>query len=392
MKLFNPETGLSDNYECAKFLFAWRVTVICTIVFTVLLGVYIAELSEEFVVMIIALLISISALIHLRRTKKYKLVYWVYLICGLAIPHFMLNFETDAVYAKEFLWIVATVVLAFIGLGKKVGIAVLLINGIGLGVFLGLSLNSRLVDLSPRTNPMLIGDFLEICVTLFCIGYLLIDYLKMNEQLTKEVREVNTNLRKQNNENTLLLKEVHHRVKNNLQIISSLLRLQKSELSDNKEIKKFDDAINRVMTMSLIHQKLYQDDNLSQIKLQDYIFDLANEIKGVFNKGKKIEITVKSEFENINIKTLVPLGLILNELLSNSFKHAFKGEEGKVKIDITKGAQNKFYLEYNDFGSWVKEDIKAGFGLILVQTLSEQLDGGFVRNGSLIKFEFENIA
>ena len=392
MKLFNPETGLSDNYERAKFLFAWRVTIICTIVFTVLLGVYIAELSEEFVVMIIALLISISALIHLWRTKKHKLVYWAYLICGLAIPHFMLNFETDAVYAKEFLWIVATVVLAFIGLGKKVGIAVLLINGIGLGVFLGLSLNSQLVDLSPRTNPMLIGDFLEICVTLFCIGYLLIDYLKMNEQLTKEVREVNTNLRKQNNENTLLLKEVHHRVKNNLQIISSLLRLQKSELSDNKEIKKFDDAINRVMTMSLIHQKLYQDDNLSQIKLQDYIFDLANEIKGVFNKGKKIEITVKSEFENINIKTLVPLGLILNELLSNSFKHAFKGEEGKVKIDITKGAQNKFYLEYNDFGSWVKEDNKAGFGLILVQTLSEQLDGGFVRNGSLIKFEFENIA
>ena len=214
----------------------------------------------------------------------------------------------------------------------------------------------------------------------------------MNEQLTKEVREVNTNLRKQNNENTLLLKEVHHRVKNNLQIISSLLRLQKSELSDNNEIKKFDDAINRVMTMSLIHQKLYQDDNLSQIKLQDYIFDLANEIKGVFNEGKKIEITVKSEFEKINIKTLVPLGLILNELLSNSFKHSFKGEEGKVKIDITKGAQNKFYLEYNDFGSWGKEDNKAGFGLILVQTLSEQLDGGFVRNGSLIKFEFENIA
>ncbi len=392
MKLFNPETGLSDNYERAKFLFAWRVTVICTIVFTVLLGVYIAELSEEFVVMIIALLISISALIHLRRTKKYKLVYWAYLICGLAIPHFMLNFETDAVYAKEFLWIVATVLLAFIGLGKKVGIAVLLINGIGLGVFLGLSLNSQLVDLSPRTNPMLIGDFLEICATLFCIGYLLIDYLKMNEQLTKEVREVNTNLRKQNNENTLLLKEVHHRVKNNLQIISSLLRLQKSELSDNNEIKKFDDAINRVMTMSLIHQKLYQDDNLSQIKLQDYIFDLANEIKGVFNEGKKIEITVKSEFEKINIKTLVPLGLILNELLSNSFKHAFKGEEGKVKIDITKGAQNKFFMEYNDFGSWVKEESKDGFGLILVQTLSEQLDGGFVRNGSLIKFEFENIA
>ena len=392
MKLFNPETGLSDNYERAKFLFAWRVTVICTIVFTVLLGVYIAELSEEFVVMIIALLISISALIHLRRTKKYELVYWAYLICGLAIPHFMLNFETDAVYAKEFLWIVATVVLAFIGLGKKVGIAVLLINGIGLGVFLGLSLNSQLVDLSPRTNPMLIGDFLEICVTLFCIGYLLIDYLKMNEQLTKEVREVNTNLRKQNNENTLLLKEVHHRVKNNLQIISSLLRLQKSELSDNNEIKKFDDAINRVMTMSLIHQKLYQDDNLSQIKLQDYIFDLANEIKDVFNEGKKIEITVKSEFEKINIKTLVPLGLILNELLSNSFKHAFKGEEGKVKIDITKGAQNKFLMEYNDFGSWVKEESKDGFGLILVQTLSEQLEGGFVRNGSLIKFEFENIA
>lgn len=394
MKLFNPETGLSGYYERAKYLFAWRITLVCTVVFTILLGLYSFELGHEFVVMLLSLVITISILVFLRFSENYKPVFWIYIICGLLFPHSTLNFTPDITHGKEFLWMMAGIVLAFVGLGKKEGIIVIILHAIGIALFLGLNINHQIESLEPRTNIMLVGDFLEICFALFCIGYLLFKYMKINELLSREVRDVNVDLVKRNNENVVLLKEVHHRVKNNLQIISSLLSLQKNELSEKNEINKFDDAINRIMTMSLIHQKLYREDSLSQIKLSDYIMELANEIKGVFNENRNIEIRVESEVDNIDIKTLVPLGLILNELLSNSFKHAFKGgREAKIQIEIKRLSKVRFEMNYNDFGSWIEpeDEQKKGFGMELIKTLSEQLEGGFVRTGSLVTLEFENL-
>jgi two-component sensor histidine kinase len=394
MKMFNPESGLLDYYERAKYLFAWRITLICTVVFTLLLAIYSFEMSHEFLVMCGSLSISVSILVYLRFSKNYKPVFWVYVICALLFPHFTLNFTPDITHGKEFLWMIAGVVLAFVGLGKKEGLIVILLHATGIGLFLALSINNQIENLLPRTNTMLLGDFLEICFALFCIGYLLFRYMQINELLNREVKSVNMDLMKRNKENVVLLKEVHHRVKNNLQIISSLLSLHKNELSEQNEINKFDDAINRIMTMSLIHQKLYREDSLSQIKLSDYILELANEIKGVFNEDRNIEIRVVSEVDNIDIKTLVPLGLILNELLSNSFKHAFMGDkEAKIQIEIKRLSKARFEMNYNDFGSWVEpnDEQKTGFGIELIKTLSEQLEGGFVRTGSLVTLEFENL-
>ncbi|MCL4857154.1 MAG: sensor histidine kinase, partial [Flavobacteriales bacterium] len=196
-----------------------------------------------------------------------------------------------------------------------------------------------------------------------------------------------------NNENILLMKEVHHRVKNNLQIIISLLRLQKGNLAPEIQ-QKFDESINRIMTMSLIHSKLYQSNDFSKINIKSYIEDLINEILLSLSIDDNINTNIVSNVDAIGLKTIVPLGLILNELLSNSFKHAFKEcEIGSISIEINKINNHEFELNYYDSGKWmdVTTEKRVKFGLELIETLTEQLDGTMSRVESKYNFKLKNI-
>ena len=188
-------------------------------------------------------------------------------------------------------------------------------------------------------------------------------------------------LAKKNIENELLLKEIHHRVKNNLQTISSLLNLQSETIEDENALNAVQESKNRVASMALIHQKLYQGENLAAIEMRDYFETIGKAIIDSF--GEKAEnISLKVEMKNVelDVDTAVPVGLITNELITNSIKHAFPdNRKGQILITLTHEENGLIKLNITDNGqpstneSSVAKD--KGFGTLLIKLLTTQLGG-----------------
>lgn len=182
-------------------------------------------------------------------------------------------------------------------------------------------------------------------------------------------------------EKETLLKEIHHRVKNNLQIISSLLNLQANRTDDEQLKRIMGEARNRISSMALIHQKIYQSGNLSSVDFQAYIEQMAQSIEANFNNEKKrITHHINTNGIVLDIDTSIPLGLIINELLTNSYKYAFANRDsGTITISLREKDTEDLELHVSDDGA----GLPAGFdpstlnslGLKLVKGLASQLKG-----------------
>ena len=181
-------------------------------------------------------------------------------------------------------------------------------------------------------------------------------------------------------EKEVLIKEIHHRVKNNLQIISSLISLQASYTSEPEARKMFQESKNRIRSMALIHEKLYLSDDLAHIDFNEYLHSLVNMLLQFFKKKLTyIELDVNCDNIYFDIDTAISLGLIVNELLSNCFKHAFReGETGKVNVELH-SIGNGYQLIVADDGIGFPENLDFrktdSLGLQIVQTLTIQLKG-----------------
>lgn len=247
----------------------------------------------------------------------------------------------------------------------------------------------------------LVGIALEFALCLIIIGYFIHHFIKSTAYAEFKYREANKELLNQNlriaeqhEEKTVLLQEIHHRVKNNLQVITSLLRLQSSEIDSDEARAHFSDAINRIMTMSLIHQKMYQEKNLSKIDTADYFKTLIYDLIRTSSVNIPVQIEVTANLHKFGSKTIVPLALLIAELVSNSLKHAFD-KEGKVIVFFSEETDKNFRLEYFDNGIWKNESNESSFGLQLIQTLTEQMEGEYSRitdaNGTLYQFKLTNL-
>ncbi len=199
-------------------------------------------------------------------------------------------------------------------------------------------------------------------------------------------------LRSSLKEKDLLLREIHHRVKNNMQIISSLINLQSDYAPDEKTVKMFDDSKNRIRSMALIHEKLYQSDDLSLIDFSNYIKNLTSKLLEFYGlKTRLITINVISEDITLNIDTAIPCGLIINELVSNSIKHAFHEEKGgNITIEMYE-MDGCYMLSVEDDGVGFPEEIdfrqSESLGLQIVQTLTLQLGGEIkLQNNGFTRF------
>ena len=177
-----------------------------------------------------------------------------------------------------------------------------------------------------------------------------------------------------------LLKEIHHRVKNNLQMVSSLLSLQTKNTKSRAAIEALEEGKSRVKAMALIHQKLYQNEDLSVIEMQGYIESLINSVQSVFKKGgHNINISIDAEGVELDIDRAIPFGLILNELVSNSFKYAFPNddESGKIYIHLRKNGEEEGFFEYTDNGIGLPDDTEeranSSMGIRLMNRLANQL-------------------
>ncbi|MES2681658.1 MAG: sensor histidine kinase [Bacteroidota bacterium] len=177
-----------------------------------------------------------------------------------------------------------------------------------------------------------------------------------------------------------LLKEIHHRVKNNLQIVSSLLRLQSEKVLDKKYLDLVMVSQNRITSMALVHEMLYSTQSLGRIEMKEYIERLTQSVyQSFFKPGLSVEFKYDIDRQLFfDIDHLVPIGLILNEIISNSFKYAFPDNKGRISVSLHRSDQT-FNLNVNDNGKGLPEsfDVERDghLGLQLIHMLSEQLNG-----------------
>ncbi len=182
-------------------------------------------------------------------------------------------------------------------------------------------------------------------------------------------------------EKDVLLKEIHHRVKNNLNVITSLLNLQSHQIAGKEEaIEAFRESRNRIFSMALVHEKLYQTKNFTEVDFKDYIEVMTGELMRAYAVGNNIAIEYGIEEVQLDINVAIPCGLILNELVTNALKHAFGGmDSGTIGIFLTAGAGGVLELVVSDNGRGLPQgfdmDSVETLGLILVKLLSEQIGG-----------------
>lgn len=212
----------------------------------------------------------------------------------------------------------------------------------------------------------------------------------LNSRDITERKQAEEQIRSSLHEKEVLLREVHHRVKNNMQIISSLLRLQSDFSKDKNIIEMFNESRNRIISMSLVHEKLYRSKDFTKIDLKGYIIDLVN---GLFQSYginmSKIALNANVEDIPLGIDSAIPCGLIINELVTNSLKHAFPGDrKGEIKVILHLTLDNMIELVVSDNGIGIPEnlDIKnvKSLGLHLVTMLAEdQLNGSMDINRNI---------
>ena len=184
-------------------------------------------------------------------------------------------------------------------------------------------------------------------------------------------------------EKEILLKEVHHRVKNNLQIISSMLNMQ-IEMSKNRNVQfELREGQNRINTMALIHDQLYQSDNLAKIELEDYIRNLVSYVINTFRYyGANINTEFRLSHLHLHLDQAIPLGLIINELVSNAMKYAFaEKDEGTIIVSMEKNADSRLTFTVRDDGAGLPEGFEPDklntLGIQMIKALTQQLEGNF---------------
>jgi two-component sensor histidine kinase len=190
-------------------------------------------------------------------------------------------------------------------------------------------------------------------------------------------------------EKEVLLKEIHHRVKNNLQVISSLLYLQSKDIADAGVRALFLDSQNRVRSMALVHERLYRSEDLAKVDFAEYVRSLAASLirsYRVNTNGVKLAVDVEEVY--LSVDAAVPCGLIINELISNCLKHAFPdGRAGEIRVELRRAGGHKLSLTVTDDGVGFPQDLKArptsSLGLQLVHTLTEQLGGQVELSGDV---------
>jgi len=210
-----------------------------------------------------------------------------------------------------------------------------------------------------------------------------------HEQLSQSLREKEA-----------LLQEVHHRVKNNLQIISSLLALQRSQLRDEETLEALRDSQNRIRSMAFIHEQLYQAKDLTRIDVQKYIRDLTGAlVRSYSHTGSRVTLDLEVDRVSLGVGTALPCGLIINELVSNSLKHAFPDDvKGSIRVELARGSTDHYVLLVADDGVGLPADFdylgSKSLGLRLVKNLTElQLRGTLTlsaEKGTQVRIEFED--
>jgi len=244
----------------------------------------------------------------------------------------------------------------------------------------------------------------RLTITLISIALLVtLLFIAFNVKWNKKKKKIYKLLKKQkeeislkNDEKTAMLKEIHHRVKNNLQIVNSLLKFQSREIKDKNVVAIFEKAQKRVVSMALLHEKMYNSEDLKHIDVKEYVSLLISDLVNTYSIGKKINLDIVVDNVHIGMRTLVPLGLIINEIITNSFKHAFIDTlEGTITVNIKQLKNRSYEMLIGDDGIGFTDKLKPSkTGTKLINAFIKQLNGTIEllnQQGTMYKIIFEKI-
>jgi two-component sensor histidine kinase len=232
--------------------------------------------------------------------------------------------------------------------------------------------------LSKPVNPLILKSKVAVFVDLFRKTR---ELARLNEIMESEIEERVAEIRASLHEKEILLKEIHHRVKNNMQIISSLLSLQADRAGGGETKLHLRDVRDRVHSMALVHEKLYQSENLASVQIADYTRALMDDLLLAYASGQaKVQLRFDLDAAALPVDLAIPFGLILNELATNALKHAFSGRDsGQIHIELQTESGGEIRLRFADDGqgfaaplAWERVE---SYGLSLVRLLTRQMGG-----------------
>jgi len=222
----------------------------------------------------------------------------------------------------------------------------------------------------------------RLIISVSIIGLLLLTLvtiviIKLYQNIKSKNQQINSTL----SDKDILLREIHHRVKNNLQIISSLLSLQSRQISDVHVQQAINEGRNRVRSMALIHQNLYQNKNLTGVDVHVYLNKLISELFNTYNISQnKVSLQLSIDNLNLDVDTMIPLGLVINELVSNSLKHAFENRDNGIINISLKEEEQKLILKVSDNGIGLEKiafEASKSFGNRLIRAFTQKLKADF---------------
>lgn len=206
----------------------------------------------------------------------------------------------------------------------------------------------------------------------------------------------NKELSKGNEEKKILLKEIHHRVKNNLHVVNSILELQVMEVTDSKIRSYLQDAQRRIITMATIHEKMYGSENLKYISVKGYFESFVRDLKAIYDPQGKVNVKMSIDDIQMDLDTLAPLAFLFNEIMTNSYKHAFnpnQSETPEINCSLNLSG-NRVYMVMSDNGSGFEEKLKeseTSIGVDLIYAFAEELNAQISRttqHGTSYRFDF----
>lgn len=381
----NPPKRIFDDYfDEARYVLSYRICLFLSFslgFLSIVLYFFYGPLYT--IITFTGFLGVLISLIFIHKTGEHNKFALLFNLFGAFLCLLTLFAMKDQPHISDGLWMIINILFAFNTLKKKWATIITVVHGLSYFLFFLLFYNDQIDLIQHMTYEQIIGTSINVLICFFIIFFLCWQNIKTNQYAQQQLQDAKAVLQnqfniieKQNREKTVMLKEIHHRVKNNLQVIISLLRLQSRELENEEAISKFRDTTSRVLAMSLIHEKMYQSEELSKINLEEYFKSLIVDILDSYQIDFKVSTEVSCKIDDLGMKMIVPLALIFNELFTNSLKYAFNHrDEAKITLKLRYKNTDQIVLEYSDNGQWKTPGKEDSFGLELIKMLTEQLEG-----------------
>ena len=378
----NDIPTLESSFDLARFNLSRNLSLLTTVLLLTIGVIYLIEDDVTAYLITSGGIIAFISYLMVVKTQSFRMPTIICLILLSLLNIANLTVASNFHHIGDYFWAIAVTTTAYFILGKHWGIALTIFNLSTIFTMFFLIRNGYFVQIEkPYTDYSQINFFINLCIGGTIYSFLIIEFLKQNRDVAKKYMQANNDLKVLNAEKTIMLKEIHHRVKNNLQIVTSLLRLQKAESENPVLNSEFTQAIDRISAIAKIHDKMYNNESLTRISLKNYLEELTDDLLDTHTLRTEFRREITTNIESIPPKHLVPIALLFNELITNSIKHAFsKQPNPQIKIEAHVNTFNTVTMKYADNGTWVKAseaEKESSIGLELIDSFVAQLDGTY---------------